>query len=125
MKLETGSSGNLKRKTITVVTTVSLACLLTYLGIHVIENCRPALFILIPLFIGIASSVLYGFKRGLQEEEAQTIGFLSLASWLAAIALVDIKGMIYLFLFIPPGLVFTSIGSLLGHFIVTKASGNG
>ena len=92
-------------KSIAIGLTVLLAGLLTLWGIYQIGEYGLALFMLTPLFIGAAPSILYGIKKEMSRTEALKIALLSLlvftlAFLLALLAVFSIFVALHYFLLI-------------------------
>ncbi len=114
----------LKRKWTAIGITIFLATLLTLWGIYQVEAYGMALFILTPLFIGLSSTILYGYKRLLTRKEATYISFLTLGFFALALILFAIEGLVCIAMAAPIGTLFTWIGGLIGRAIVNKGPHN-
>ena len=67
-----------KRKWTSIGLTVAVSGLLTAWGIYGIGEYGIALFILTPLFIGVGSTILYGYKKSITKRKALQVSFLTL-----------------------------------------------
>ncbi len=113
-----------KRKWISIAVTVFIAGVLTYLSIYKLKQYGIALFILIPLFLGAGSTILYGLKKGITKKQALQIGFLTLGIFTASLLVFAIEGVICLAMAAPFGLLLTLLGSFLGYAIINKIGKN-
>lgn len=113
---------DVKRKWVAIGITVLLAWFFTLLGIFVFRQYGLALFVLIPLFLGVSSSVLYGLKKPKIEVKSFRLGFISLGIYLLILFLFAIEGMICIVMASPIILIFTLIGSFIGDTILRKIS---
>lgn len=113
-----------KRRWISVVLTILLAAPLTVWGIYGIGQYGIALFILTPLFIGVASTVLYGHNSELTTKEATKISLLTLGVFTILLIVFAIEGLICIAMAAPIGILLTWIGGLLGLSIIKKRPNN-
>lgn len=100
--------------------TVIISGLLTYWGIQGIGVYGMALFILTPLFIGMAPVIIYGRKRPVTTKQARNIGFLTLGLFTVGLIVFAIEGLICIAMAAPIGLLLTWAGTLIGHSIIIK-----
>jgi len=108
-----------------VLITVAIASVLTVWGIYGFERYGLAIFVLIPLFIGFTSTILYGIKREITKGEAWQIGIFTLCIYSLGLIVFAIEGLICILMAMPIGLFITWIGSLLGYSIIKKSPGSG
>jgi len=113
-----------KRKWFSLGLTILFVTPLTIWGIYHIGEYGIALFILTPLFIGLSSTVLYGYQRKLTSIESLKISFLTLGFFTLGLILFAIEGLICIAMAAPIGLFFTWIGGLIGLSIVNKKPSN-
>jgi|SRR5690554_29829 len=113
---------DLKRKWVAIGVTVFLALFFTLLGIYGFGQYGLALFVLIPLFIGINSVLLYGLKKAKVEVKSFRIALLTLVLYLLVLLLFAIEGLICIAMAFPIILIFTLIGSYIGDNILRKIS---
>jgi hypothetical protein len=118
-------SADQPRKWTAILISVGISTLLTVWGIYEIGQYGIALFILTPLFMGLSSTVLYGYDRPLTQRKATGIGFLTLGIFTAGLLVFAIEGVICITMAAPFGLVLTWLGSMLGYLIVTGGAPNG
>ena len=111
-------------KCLAIGITVLLAGLLTLCGIYQIGEYGLALFMLTPLFIGAAPSILYGIKKEMSRTEALKIALLSLLVFTLALIIFAIEGLLCVAMAAPIGLFFTWLGSLIGYAIIKNTPGN-
>lgn len=108
------------RKWAAVGITVAISVLLTIFGIYGVGQYGLALFILTPLFMGAASTVLYGYKGRISHKEAFYIGLLTLAVFTVGLILLAIEGLICIAMVAPIAVLLTWIGSLIGYSMLKK-----
>lgn len=113
-----------KRKWIAIAITAFIAGLLSCIDIYVISSYGISLFILVPVFIGTGSTVLYGYKRTITTKEARGIAFLTLAVFTLGLIVFAIEGLICIIMAAPIGLFLTWIGSIIGVGIINRMSNN-
>ncbi|MGM0478657.1 MAG: hypothetical protein ACQERC_05490 [Bacteroidota bacterium] len=113
-----------ERKWASVGLTILFAAPLTIWGIYGIGEYGIALFILTPLFIGLTSTVFYGYKKGLTKKEATQISFLTLGIFTLGLIIFAMEGLICIAMAAPIGLLLTWIGGLIGFLIINKRPNN-
>ncbi len=109
-----------RRKWEAVGYTVLISWLLTLLIIFVIGSYGIALFILIPLFIGVSSTFLYGYKNTTSQKVASKITLLTLSAYVAGLLVFAIEGIICIAMVFPLALILTGIGSAVGFVLAEK-----
>jgi len=112
------------RKWFAVIFTVVVAAVLTLLGIYANGDYGVALFILTPLFIGLCSAILYGYRRPITRAAALRVSFLSLGIYTFCLFLFAIEGIICILMVAPLGLFLTWVGGLIGHQLVERSPGS-
>ena len=108
------------RKLVSVGITVLIAGLLTVWAIYGIGEYGIAVFILTPFFIGVSSTILYGYKQNITLKNALGIGILTFGIFTAGLLICAIEGLICIAMAAPFGLLFTFVGSLVGFAIISK-----
>lgn len=114
-----------KSKWTAIGITVIISGLMTYWGIQGIGVYGMALFILTPLFIGMAPVIIYGRKRPVTTKQARNIGFLTLGLFTVGLIVFAIEGLICIAMAAPIGLLLTWTGTLIGHSIIIKTPSSG
>ena len=109
-----------KKRWMAIGLTILLATPLTVWGIYGIGEYGLALFVLTPLFIGLVSTVLYGYNESLTKKEAAQISFLTLGIFTLGLLVFAIEGLICIAMAAPIGLVLTWVGGLIGLAIVSN-----
>lgn len=109
-----------KRKGASIGLTILFAAPMTIWGIYGIGEYGIALFILTPLFIGLASTIFYGYNRQLTKKEATQISLQTLGIFTLGLVLFAIEGLICIAMAAPIGLFLTWIGGLVGLSIINK-----
>lgn len=110
-----------KRRWLSVALTILLAGPLTVWGIYGIGEYGIALFILTPLLIGLASTILFGYKRTVTYKESRNIAFLTLIIFSLGLMAFAIEGLICIAMAAPIAVLLTWMGSFFGHEIISKA----
>ena len=109
-----------KRKWVAVGITVLLSALVTILGIYWQGQYGFALFIITPFFMGVCSTLLYGYKKPITRNQAWRIGVLTLGIFTLILILCAIEGLICIMMAAPFGFILTTLGSLVGYSIQHK-----
>ena len=100
--------------------TVLLAGGLSWWGVYAIDNYGMALFVLTPVLIGLAPTVLYGYGRSISLTEANRIAFATLGVFLLALVGFAMEGMICIAMAAPIVLLFTFVGAWLGKTLLDR-----
>ncbi len=108
------------RKWISAGVAAFVAGLLTVAGIFGLGEYGIALFILIPLFTGVAPTILYGYNSPITKREAWDVSFLALGIYVVGLLLFALEGLICILMASPIAILMTWLGSWIGHGIVTK-----
>lgn len=124
MEEESTSTFESKKKWMAVGLTVLLAGLLTVWGIYGVGEYGMALFVLTPIFLGIAPVIIYGIKKSVTYNQALQLGFLSLFGYVLGLMVFAIEGLICIVMMLPLGCLLTWLGIALGYAIVRKSSKN-
>ncbi len=109
-----------KRKTYAVLITILLNIPLILLSIYGLGDYGIALFVFIPFFIGMCSTIILGYKKEISKAQARSIGFLSLSLISLALLAFAIEGIICMIMAAPFALLLTWLGSLIGFSIVDQ-----
>lgn len=112
--------GGPKRTWAAIGTTVAIAWLMTLFIIYVMEDYGLALFVLVPIFIGTCSAILYGHRREIEKKNALLVGLAALGIYAAGLLAFAIEGVICLIMAAPIGIILTLIGSIIGSALVKK-----
>lgn len=113
------------RKRFAVGLTVIVAGLLTLLGIYGIGEYGMALFLLTPLFIGAAPTILYGQKKSVSKKESFLLALCTLAIFSLLLLLFAMEGLICIIMALPIALLLAWIGSIIGCELIKKAPKTG
>ncbi|MBK9256909.1 MAG: hypothetical protein IPM42_15615 [Saprospiraceae bacterium] len=108
------------RKWIAIFVTYVVTGALTVWSIYGIGEYGIALFILIPLLVGLLSTTILGYKREITRKQAILIGFQSLAFIVLSLIIFALEGVVCIFMAAPFALLLTWIGSVIGHQIINK-----
>lgn len=112
--------GYTKRKWLSILLTAIVAGLLTIWGIYGIGRYGIALFVLTPIFIGVGSTILFGYQREITKGQAWSISLLTLSVFTLGLLICAIEGLICILMAAPIGLFLTWIGSLIGYALIAK-----
>jgi hypothetical protein len=92
-----------------------LALLFAFFSIHVIKEYSTSLFVIVPLFIGTTSSLIYGYKNPRSLRQCIQVAFISLGIVSLLILVFAIEGLICLIMASPIGAMFTWAGAMIGY----------
>jgi hypothetical protein len=109
-----------KRRWLSIALTILIAGLLTIWGIYGIGEYGIALFLLTPLFIGLASTIFFGYNRKVTYKESRNIAFQTLIVFAVGLLVLAIEGLICIAMAAPIAVLLAWLGSFLGHEIVSK-----
>ena len=113
-----------KRKQSAVLITILLALILIIIGIYGVGKYGIALFLFIPAFIGISSTILYGYKNEITRKEAFSIGHLTIGLLAVGLVLFALEGLICIVMAAPIVIVMTRLGTMIGLYILERWSDN-
>jgi hypothetical protein len=117
-------SDNNKRKWTTVGLTVVVSGVLTIFGIYGIGSYGIGMFILTPFFIGVCSTILYGYKKQITKGESFKIVMISLGILCACLLLFAIEGIICIAMAAPFAILLTWVGGIVGLILINKSQNN-
>lgn len=103
-----------------VLISAFVAGLLTVMGIYWIESYGMALFVLIPFFIGLSSTTIYGYRVGITTGKAWSLGLTTLAIYSFGLMLFAIEGLICIIMSLPLAIPIAILGSLAGQALIKK-----
>ncbi len=106
------------RSILAIAITVIIALILSYLIIYKISEYGVALFILLPIFMGMGSSVIKGYKSNITAKEARRVAFQSLLYYALILFAFAIEGLICIIMAAPFALLLVWLGSYLGYLII-------
>jgi hypothetical protein len=109
------------RKWVAVVVSVTLALLLTLLGIYYFQDYGVAIFILIPLLIGSTSVYLFGRNNTISAKEANAVGFLSLLIFVFGLLFFAIEGLICILMAAPISAIICLLAINFTHAYTGKS----
>lgn len=113
-----------KRWWTAILITFIVSSLLTLIGIYGIGQYGLALFILTPLFVGFSTTVLYGYNHKIAKRTAVAISMVTISIMVLALLIFAIEGIICIIMATPIALGLLFIGSLLGHYFISKNHSN-
>ena len=112
------------------ITSIIIAIIIGYaigfLSIYCFKEYGWTIFILIPFFLGLIPTMIYGLTEGITRAESIKIGFATLGLFCATTLFFAIEGIICIVMASPILGISTLIGTLLGYWLVKnkrKASG--
>ncbi len=109
------------RRSLAILVTSVIAWFLCLALINGFKGYGIALFILIPVFIGAGSAMIYGYKKQIIRRQAVHTGLLTLLIFTAGLFMFAIEGLICIVMAAPIGLLLTWVGSLIGYGLVSEA----
>lgn len=92
--------------------------------IYGVADYGIALFIFIPLLIGLYSVLLHGYKKRISFADSRDVAWFSLGLYAAIIFMVAMEGIICIAMAMPFAILFTWLGSLLGTLFVKMKGRN-
>jgi hypothetical protein len=101
-----------------IAITVIIALILSYVIIYQISEYGVALFILLPIFMGMGSSVIKGYKASITTKEARRVAFQSLLYYGLVLFVFAMEGLICIVMAAPFALLLVWLGSYLGYLII-------
>jgi hypothetical protein len=93
---------------------------LALLVIYGFRSYGMGLFFLLPLFIGLSATVLYGYHMPISRKQAAGISLLTLAIFASALLVFAVEGIICIAMAAPIAMLLTWIGSLTGYAILSR-----
>lgn len=108
---------------VAVVINAVIAGLLFAFSILDIETYGWGLFILVPLLIGLGTTVMYGYSKGVTAKRAFLLSFAALALYALGLLLSALEGAYCLLMAAPLGIILTVLGVLAGFLILKRAPG--
>ncbi len=112
---------NTKRKIVAVLFSVTISALLTTWVIYGEGQYGIALFVLLPLFMGASSTIIYGYKKNITFGDSVIMGLLTLATYSIFLVFSAVEGLICIMMAAPIGLLLTITGCAIGYAIVAKS----
>jgi len=109
-----------KRKWVSVLGTIAISIPLTIWSIYGIGEYGIALFILIPLLIGLVSTSILGYRNNITTKQARQNGFLTLFIIALGLIVFAIEGLICIAMAAPFAILLTWIGTAIGHYLISK-----
>jgi hypothetical protein len=106
-----------KRKVFAIVATLLLCAPLTIWSIYGIGEYGIALFILIPILLGLCSTLILTYEKEITYKEAKQHAFLTLFIFLFGLILFAIEGLICIAMALPFAFFLTWFGAAIGHSI--------
>jgi hypothetical protein len=108
-------------KKVAVIATVITCSLLVLIGIYGIESYGIALFVMVPLLMGMMPVSLYGMKRSVTKRIAFRLAAATLGIGLLVLLIFAIEGIICVLMSLPILFFMIWVGSLIGYIIITKS----
>jgi hypothetical protein len=108
------------RKMLAIFAPAVVSWLLTAFSIFFLRDYGLGVFIFVPLFIGITSTILIGYRQKLLTREYLSITTLSLVTYCIGLILFAMEGAICIVMAAPLGLLIAYIGTAIGVGIVNK-----
>ncbi len=109
-----------KRKWNAILLTLLICTPLTLWSIYGIGEYGIALFVLIPLLLGMCSTIILGYENEISYKQARRIGFLTLLIFTCGLIVFAIEGLICIGMAAPFAILLTWIGTLIGYVIINR-----
>ena len=109
-----------KRKLTAVIITLLICIPLMIWSIYGIGEYGIALFMLIPLLMGMCSTIIFGYGNEITSAQARHIGFLTLMIFGCGLIVFALEGLICIAMAAPFAILLTWVGTIIGYQIVTK-----
>ena len=106
-----------RRKLIAVAVNLLLSVPLTIWAIYGIGEYGIVLFIMIPLLIGINSSVILGYELKVQNKQAVIMAYVSIILLVFGLLIFAIEGLVCIAMSLPFALLLTLLGVFIGKYI--------
>lgn len=113
-------ANDIKRKWLAIAITLLISWVFTLWIIYIVGTYGYALFMLLPFFMGVSSTVLYRLNNQITKWEAWKISILTIAIFTASLLVFAIEGFICILMVAPLGLLLAWLGSLIGYLIVKE-----
>lgn len=108
------------RKWIAVSISLMLCTPLAFWSIYGIGEYGIALFVLIPLLMGLCSTIILAYDNEISPKQARRVGFLTLLIFTCGLIVFAIEGLICIGMAAPFAILLTWIGTLIGYSISNK-----
>jgi hypothetical protein len=125
MKLFNALIDSPHRKILTIGLISFISGLFTCFSIFGAGSYGIALFILIPLFIGAGSTIIYGYNRKITRAEGWQISWITLLVFSFGLMACAVEGLICIVMAAPFAFALTWIGSLVGQMLLTRTMRSG
>jgi CHASE2 domain-containing sensor protein len=112
------------RKIIAIALPCVAGWICTYLAIYFFQDYALGLFILLPIVMGIMSTLITTYHSSLPKGKLFTYSILSLLFYCLGIFLLAWDGAICIIMALPIGLVFNLAGVAIGYIFVSKKIGD-
>ena len=112
--------GGKKLLIVSIILTLAVAAALTIWGIYGIGEYGIALFILVPLLIGVMPAVIYSIKKPVTKRLSFLLALQTLGLLLVLLVVFAIEGLICIAMAAPVAILFTFIGSIIGYELAGK-----
>lgn len=114
------SLSSLTRKLFAIFLPAAGALFLTTFAIFLLRDYGTGLFLFTPFFIGITSTILYGYHRQIRSREYISIATLSICVYCICLIFFAMEGAICIIMAAPLGLLIAYVGVAIGVAIVNK-----
>lgn len=106
------------RKALAILLPAALSWLFTAWGIFFYADYGLTIFILTPFFIGVASTIIYGYKVEHSFRQIFNITTLSVLTYAGGLLLFAMEGLICILMAAPLGILTAVIGTAVGEAIL-------
>jgi len=107
---------------------IGLTCLVSwtfaYLATNVFEDYAVGLFVWLPLVLGAASTLIYGYNNTTERHKLFNVSIATLIVFCLGLLFFAWEGIICLIMALPIGLFFTWLGHFIGYQFLKSKIGN-
>jgi hypothetical protein len=113
-----------QRKIVSILIPAAFSWLFTAAGVFLFRDYGLAIFVFIPLFIGVASTVLFAYERPHTLPQIFGVAAWSVALYCGGLVIFAMEGLICILMAAPFGIAIAAIGTLIGEAIVKYKKGS-
>lgn len=125
MEQRSQNTQKLKYRALLAIGMTSIVCWsFAFLGMNVFEDYAWGLFIWLPIVLGAASTLIYGYNNSVAKGKLFGISMWTLFIFCVGLLTFAWEGVICLLMAFPIGLFFTWVGHWIGHEVLKSKAGN-
>ncbi len=113
---------NTERALVAVTVNAIIAGLLSAFSILDVETYGWGLFVLVPILIGLGTTVMYGIKEGVSAKRAYLLSFAALGLYALGLLLSALEGAYCILMAAPLGVMLNVLGVLTGLVLLKRAA---